>query len=234
MTCTASLSPVVKYHGLARRHLQPLGFLMRPLLNGGTLGGLHTVSRQDSRDTDRAYRCAPSLAPLAATVRVSSNFRFAWQWFSCPETTLSGIDEARDILGAVIGRADCHTFLTESVDSSVFTIERLHEHVGFVAADGAFEQILARAAADQLGAYSRILSEATPAQVVEIQTLFGSLGPYRAFELNPGSVPGCPTCKDYNSHLFTSWFYGVAWDWLFCVRWTKSPLTSIASLSDTD
>jgi hypothetical protein len=30
---------VVKYHGLARRHLMPHGFLMRPQLNGGTLGG---------------------------------------------------------------------------------------------------------------------------------------------------------------------------------------------------
>ena len=39
VTITASLSPVVKYHGLARSHLMPLGFLMRPLLNGGTLGG---------------------------------------------------------------------------------------------------------------------------------------------------------------------------------------------------
>jgi len=29
----------VKYHGLARRHLMASGFLMRPLLNGGTLGG---------------------------------------------------------------------------------------------------------------------------------------------------------------------------------------------------
>jgi hypothetical protein len=29
----------VKYHGLARRQMMPLGFLMRPLLNGGTLGG---------------------------------------------------------------------------------------------------------------------------------------------------------------------------------------------------
>ena len=29
---------MVKYHGLARRHLTPPPFLMRPLLNGGTLG----------------------------------------------------------------------------------------------------------------------------------------------------------------------------------------------------
>jgi len=27
------------YHGLGNGHLPPLGFLMRPLLNGGTLGG---------------------------------------------------------------------------------------------------------------------------------------------------------------------------------------------------
>jgi hypothetical protein len=175
-----------------------------------------------------------SLAPLAATVRASSNFRFVWQWFSCPETVQSGVDEARDILGAVIGRADCHAFLSESAESSPFTIEDLHEHAGFVAADGSLEQILARAAADQLGAYSRSLAPATSAQVSKIKSLFGSLGPYRAYELNPGAVSGCPTCKHHNNHLFTSWFYGVAWDWVFCVRWTGSPLIWIGCLSDTD
>src|SRR6478735_10616612 len=35
----SSLSPLVKYDGLARRYLLPPRFLMRPLLNGGTLGG---------------------------------------------------------------------------------------------------------------------------------------------------------------------------------------------------
>src|SRR5258706_10081108 len=39
----APLSPVVMYHGLARRYLSPSGFLMRPLLNGGTLGRLHRL-----------------------------------------------------------------------------------------------------------------------------------------------------------------------------------------------
>jgi hypothetical protein len=38
-TCIVVLSPVVNYHGLARRYLIPPRFLMRPLLNGGTLGG---------------------------------------------------------------------------------------------------------------------------------------------------------------------------------------------------
>ena len=45
MTTTASLSPVVKYHGLARRLLMPAGLLMRPLLNGGTLGGRERLRR---------------------------------------------------------------------------------------------------------------------------------------------------------------------------------------------
>ena len=35
---------MVKYHGLARRYLSPLGLLMRPLLNGGTLGRLYRLS----------------------------------------------------------------------------------------------------------------------------------------------------------------------------------------------
>jgi hypothetical protein len=34
-----SLSPVVQYHGLARRLLLPPVLLMRPQLNGGTSGG---------------------------------------------------------------------------------------------------------------------------------------------------------------------------------------------------
>ena len=175
-----------------------------------------------------------SLDALAAVVRASSNFRFAWQWFSCPAGARSGIDGARDILAAVIRRAECHAFLAESADASAFTIEPLHEHAEFAPADGAFEQVLARAAADQLGAYSRIVSQPTAAQVSQIGGLFGSLGPYRAFELNPGAVSACKTCKHHNNHLFTSWFYGVAWDWLFCVRWTESPFIWIGCLSDTD
>jgi O-acetyl-ADP-ribose deacetylase (regulator of RNase III) len=41
---------VVKYHGLARHYLTCLGFLMRPLLNGGTLGGPVTEIRVELGD----------------------------------------------------------------------------------------------------------------------------------------------------------------------------------------
>ena len=38
VTSPSFLSPVVDYHGLARLHPLRPRFLMRPLLNGGTLG----------------------------------------------------------------------------------------------------------------------------------------------------------------------------------------------------
>jgi len=57
LTCSAYLSPVVKYHGLARRYLTALGFLMRPLLNGGKSGG-HAMSDREviTRYIDTATR----------------------------------------------------------------------------------------------------------------------------------------------------------------------------------
>jgi len=42
---------VVKYHGLARRYLTGRGFLMRPLLNGGTLGGRSVMGTSDTIQT---------------------------------------------------------------------------------------------------------------------------------------------------------------------------------------
>jgi hypothetical protein len=175
-----------------------------------------------------------ALEPLAARVRAASNFRFSSQWFSCHPSARTGPGEVRRILGTVIERPDCHAFLIDPLEREPFTIERLHEHVGFVPADGSFEQVLARAAAGQLGAHSRVHWDATPAQVKEIRGIFGALGPYNAFELTPGNVAGCPICKHHNNHLFISWFYGVAWDWIFCVRWAERPLAWIGCLSDTD
>jgi len=47
---------VVKYHGLARRYLTRLGLLMRPLLNGGTLGGRKQVSKDVARRLEAVRR----------------------------------------------------------------------------------------------------------------------------------------------------------------------------------
>ncbi|MET0789898.1 MAG: hypothetical protein ABW061_00125, partial [Polyangiaceae bacterium] len=50
MPAPPSLSPVVDYHGLGHCHLESLGLLMRPQLNGGTLGGRAMNLRRQSDD----------------------------------------------------------------------------------------------------------------------------------------------------------------------------------------
>jgi hypothetical protein len=57
---------VVKYHGLARRYLIPPRFLMRPLLNGGTLGGQSRTGRVP-RIPDKLQRSIVFIYPNAAT-----------------------------------------------------------------------------------------------------------------------------------------------------------------------
>jgi hypothetical protein len=76
VTVTASLSPVVSYHGLARRHLVALGFLMRPLLNSGTLGG--PVERMHKSLTVEANRTLILIyaAGVALLMLVTGNIVF--------------------------------------------------------------------------------------------------------------------------------------------------------------
>ena len=65
MTITASLSPVVKYHGLARRELLPCRFLMRPLLNAGTLGGRERMGKMAPAEAATPSESPPSSDALA-------------------------------------------------------------------------------------------------------------------------------------------------------------------------
>ena len=173
---------------------------------------------------------------FAARVRSSSNFNFAWQWLSCQPHCSASPANARAILDAVVQSPEAHRFLRESFteDPRSFSIEPLHEHCNFGLASDVFEQTLARGAADCLGAYSRNLRDATPAQAQEVKDLFGAVGTYSAFELCRGQAAGCSVCAQYDSHLFTSWFYGVAWDWCFCLIWEARSLAWVGCLTDTD
>lgn len=139
------------------------------------------------------------------------------------------------LLSAVQGDAALRAFLREPLDQdSEPTFELPHAHSRFLPAEGELEQVLARAAADRLGAYSSSLAEARPAEVEEIRMLFSAAGRYRPFELRSGAIPGCEGCREWGSHLFSSWFYGVAWDWCFCVLWEESDLVWLGCLTDTD
>ena len=41
-------------------------------------------------------------------------------------------------------------------------------------------------------------------------------------------------CRKHNGHLFSDWFYGVAWDWCYCVIWEARGLVGLLCMTDTD
>jgi hypothetical protein len=178
-----------------------------------------------------------SLDDLAARIRKSSNFRFSWQFYQCNGVDPQSPTDIRQALEAIIDTPDLHKFLQESFEpmyAEAFEVESLHEHCRVDAAASEFENILARAAGDHLGAYSQQLRDATLTEQQLIKEVFGCMGEYRAYELLPGNIPGCPACRNHNNHLFSSWFLGVAWDWCLFALWPRCNLFWVGCLTDTD
>ena len=178
-----------------------------------------------------------SLDELAARICSLSNFRFNWQWFRLDSNYSSSVQDAWRILSTLIIDTQCHQFLFDNFVPEYnddFEIAPIHEHSILVNSEGDFENVVASAAADKLGAYSRYLSNATTMECAEIRHLFGEIGSYVSYELQPGNVPDCEKCAERNSHLFTTWFYGVAWDWCFVLIWKDINLAWVGCLTDTD
>lgn len=183
---------------------------------------------------------APVAAPfpldeMAARVRKSSNFRFEWQFYTFEYMEPSSCDDVRGALAAMIAQPDCHRFLRDTFDNDLhgedFEIEPLRDCCRIVDAGGEFEDIMASAENDYLGAYSHQMGHATTLRQREaVGRVFASAGPYRAFQL----ALDCDVCKYHREHLFTNWFYGVAWDWCFLLTWAHSKLLWIGCLTDTD
>jgi hypothetical protein len=183
--------------------------------------------------------CAPpiSLDRIAARVRASSNFRFSWQFFRSNGVDIRSAGDIHASLAEIVSNSNLHAFLRSSfVDmyAPEFTIDTPHEHSEICSSPGKFEDVLARAANDHLGAYSTGPRDSTEAEMMEISHLFGALGDYHSYELRPGNSPDCPICRQHNSHLFTSWFYDVAWDWCFFVAWPAKDILWMGCLTDTD
>lgn len=183
-----------------------------------------------------------SLHHLAMRICEVSNFRFAWQWYRCDSRVLTTAANVRRVLSTILTVPEYHRFLQESfeewlhdqVEIDQFEIVSLHKHCELVSAEGEFENVLGRIANNHEGAYSSLTERATSAEIDQIRGLFGSLGDYLAFDLVPGSEPSCPNCKDRNNHLFTNWFYGVAWDWCFLLTWPADGRVWLDCLTDTD
>ncbi|MES1242177.1 MAG: hypothetical protein ABUT39_11205 [Acidobacteriota bacterium] len=178
-----------------------------------------------------------SIEKLGKQIQSSSNFRFASQFFFLSGPNPRSPATALSVLNSVILLEPCHQFLRETFDpmyDSSFKIEPVHEHCEMAHAGGEFENLLASAANDHLGAYSHELRDSTPTEAARIRAIFEQLGPYCAFQLMPGGRPGCGDCRHHNNHLFSTWFYGVAWDWCFVLTWPGSHKAWVACLTDTD
>src|SRR5438046_615762 len=108
-----------------------------------------------------------SLEDLTARILKSSNFRFEWQFYQVTGIDLRSPIDIRCALDSIIARPDLHRFLQESFQRmyhNVFEIEPLNKHCQIVTASDEFENILASAAGDHLGAYSRELRPANASE----------------------------------------------------------------------
>ena len=95
--------------------------------------------------------------------------------------------------------------------------------------------MLAQAAADRLGAYSRKRGPASRRQRDEIHRLFLRAGPYLALQITgDASAPAGHSVSLYCDDLFTNWFEGTAWDWCFAAAWPERRLLWVGFLSDVD
>ena len=135
-----------------------------------------------------------SLEDLAKRIRSSSNFRFAWQFYSFEGIDPRSPDGIRKALDSIIADPELHRFLRDSFDAmydDAFAIEALHQHCRMVSAPDDLEDVLASAAGNRLGAYSPDLRASTAREKEAVRQLFGGAGGYFAYQLLPGEAPGC-------------------------------------------
>lgn len=150
---------------------------------------------------------------------------------------MSGERLAKELLLYVVGNDDVWRTLRGSFDDmydAELEVSTPHEHSTFVQEEDRVEALLAQAAANRLSPYSVRTSPATQREIGKIRRAFAAHGPYEAMELVPGSQEGCQGCLAHNNHLFSTWFYGVAWDWCFVVWWPSRAIACLLVLTGTD
>jgi len=177
-----------------------------------------------------------ALEALAGKVRASSNFSFASIFYLYEDANPTTPRGALAVFDAILETPELDRVLRNSWVRdyrSTFELDRREKHALLVPVEGRLENVLASAAHDHAGAYSRVLRDATSSERAEVAELFGSMGRYQCFELVARPEPGCSTCG-YRSEFFSNWFYGTAWDWCFFVVWEEKKVVGLICLTDTD
>ena len=176
------------------------------------------------------------LEPLSQAIRRSSNFSFASSFYLYEDANPASARGALAVFDAILALPAFEHALRETWVADyrkTLEVSPREKHAVLVPAEGNLENVLAAAAHDHAGAYSSVLRDATRSERDTVASLFQSLGDYLAFELVPQRDPACPTCG-HGSHLPSSWFYGVAWDWCFFVAWPGAKVAGVVCLTDTD
>lgn len=186
------------------------------------------------------------LDDLAARVRQSSNFRLAWQSFRFtfdwrihqhPDPATRWSAAARAALDEIVDRPELHRFLRDSFEpmyADTFSIERLHEHCVLAQNNTEFVRELAGIANDRAGAYSNGFIDPRLGEMRVIRDLFEGPGPFIGISVQPGQVKGCDLCRHHANHVFSSWFYSVAWDWCLLAIWPDAKVLWVGCFTDTD
>jgi hypothetical protein len=175
---------------------------------------------------------------LSRAIRASSNFQFEIIFFRWEDDGRPVAEAARSVLETFIATPELHAPLRERFHGgyrpgTTFEISPLEAHAVLLAADGELDGELARASLDRAGAYSQSLQPASLTEARAVSKIFGALGRYEVAKLAAQPVPGCPTCG-WNGHLFSNWFFGVAWDWCYVVLWREARTAAIVCMTDTD
>lgn len=137
------------------------------------------------------------LSDVAGQIRGSSNFRFNWQFFR-----MYGFDPRSPIgichaLESIIAEPELHQFLHDSFqnfDDESFSIDPLHVHC-LIADSSQFEAVLAAAANDRLGAYSRERRQPTAKEAADLAARFVRSGITRRSSCDLATrqaAPGAP------------------------------------------
>jgi hypothetical protein len=171
-------------------------------------------------------------------IRASSNFHFEVIFFRWEGDGRPVAEAAHTVLETFIATPELHSPLRERFHGGYrpgtpFEISPLEAHAALVAAGDELEGELARASLDRAGAYSRSQRPASADEVGVVAEMFGALGRYEVAKLVAQPVPGCPTCG-WCGHLFSNWFFGVAWDWCYVVLWREARTAAIVCMTDTD
>lgn len=178
------------------------------------------------------------LKELEIAIGKSSNFEFVHQFFSTTISSLADPETLIDVLNHIADVPELHQFLLGQADysssSEEFRINRLDKFSYFKKDKAFFGEILAGAALDIIGAYSKTLRFATPEEAETATKPFERFGKFEGFMLSRHPSENYHENRSTAPAYYCSWFFDVVWDYLLIATWPEKKIFWIGCLTDSD